>query len=177
MKRIIRPTKVLVASGVVAVALLAACGGGDSGQAPSTAAHERVDAAATARLEAQAEQHERSAHLQGQARTYRAPAERPDAVRPNPIETANRAVAEQLERSAHVEGQARTHSKAASSDDAPVPADDTSDDEFVPGSRHMPMGAIAPTHAPAQDRSSLRARSPNRSDLSPGPGADQGAER
>jgi len=139
MKRIIRATKVLVASGVVAVALLAACGGDDPGKATSTAAPERVDAPATARLEAQAEQYERSAHLEGQATTYRAPAERQDGVWPNPSEAGNRAVAESLERSAKLEGQAKTHSKTDSSDDAPAPADETSDGEFVPGSRHMPM--------------------------------------
>ncbi len=137
MKRIIRTTKVLVASGVVAVALLAACDGGDPGEATRTVAPERVDAPA-ARLAAQAERYERSAHLQGQARTYGAPAGRQNAVRPDPIEAGNRAVAEQLERSAMLEGQARTYSNAHSSDDAPAPADEFSGDEFVPGSRHMP---------------------------------------
>jgi hypothetical protein len=132
MKRIISATKVSVASGVVAVALLAGCGGDDSGQATNTATHERA-------AYLQAERYERSAHLQGQARTYGALAERPDAVSTNPIEAGNLAVAERLERSAKLEGQARTHSNAASSDDAPAPADETSDDEFVPGSRHMPM--------------------------------------
>jgi hypothetical protein len=48
-------------------------------------------------------------------------------------------VAEQLERSAKLEGQARTYSNADSSDDAPAPADESSGDGFVPGSRHMPM--------------------------------------
>jgi hypothetical protein len=138
MKRIIRPTRVLVASGVAAVALLAACGG-DPGVATSTAAPERVDAPATARLAAQAEQQELSAHLQGQARTYGGAAEGRDAVVPSAIEAGNRAVAEQLERSAKLEGQAGTYSQAASAQDAPAPADDTSDDEFVPGSRHMPV--------------------------------------
>ena len=138
MKRIIRRTRVLVASGVAAVALLAACGD-DPGEATSTAAPERVDAPATARLAAQAEQQELSAHLQGQARTYGGAAERRDAVSPDPIEAGNRAVAEQLERSAKLEGQAGTYSKADSAGDAPTPADETSEDEFVPGSRHMPV--------------------------------------
>jgi hypothetical protein len=137
MKRTIRPTRVLVASGVAAVALLAACGG-DSGEATSTATPGRVEAPATARLAAQAEQQELSAHLQGQARTYGAPAER-DAVSPSPIEAGNRAAAEQLERSAKLAGQAGTYRQAASAQDAPAPADETSDDEFVPGSRHMPV--------------------------------------
>jgi hypothetical protein len=139
MKRFIRATKVLVAPAVVAAALLAACGGDDPGKATSTAAPEQVDAPATARLEAQAEQYERSAHLRGQSRTYGAPAERQVTERLDPIEAGNRAVAEQFERSAKLEGQARTYSNADSTDDAPAPADETSDNEFVPGSRHMPV--------------------------------------
>jgi hypothetical protein len=138
MKRIIRRTRVLVASGVAAVALLAACGD-DPGEATSTAAPERVDAPATARLAAQAEQQELSAHLQGQARTYGGAVEGRDAVVPSAIEAGNRAVAEQLERSAKLEGQAGTYSQAASAQDAPAPADEPSDDEFVPGSRRMPV--------------------------------------
>jgi hypothetical protein len=137
MKQIIRATRVWMASGVVAVALLAACGD-DPGKATSAAAPEGVDAPARARLEAQAEQYERSAHLQGQARMYGAPSERQDAGTPNQVEARNRARAEQFERSAKLESQARTHGKAASSDDAPARVDETSD-EFVPGSRHMPM--------------------------------------
>jgi hypothetical protein len=140
MKRILRATTVLAASGVVAVALLAACGGDDPGKATSSAGPERVDARARARPEAQAERYERSAHLEGQARTYGAPAERQTPGRPNAIEAGNRAVAEQLERSAHLEGQTRAHSKADWSDDAPATADETSDEEFVPGSRHL-LGA------------------------------------
>lgn len=139
MKRIIRAAKASVAPAVVAVALLAACGGDDPDKAASTAAPEQVDVPARARLEAQAEQHERLAHLQGQARTYGAPAERQETATPNPNEARNRAVAESLERSAKLEGQAKTHSNANSNDHTPAPADETSDDEFVPGSRHMPM--------------------------------------
>jgi hypothetical protein len=119
-------------------------GSSRSGRRPVTvAAVELVlgcrDARATARLEAQAEQQELSAHLRGQARTYGAPAERGDAVGPSATEAGNRAVAEQLERSAKLEGQAGTYSKADSAGDAPAPADETSVDEFVPGSRHMPV--------------------------------------
>lgn len=136
MKPIIRPIRLLVAPAVVAVALLAACGGNDPGEVTGTAP-DRADARARARLEAQAEQYERDAHLQGQARTYGAPAERQDAVRPNSREAGNRALAERLERRAHLEGQARTHSNADSSEGAPP--NETSDEEFVPGSRHMPM--------------------------------------
>lgn len=129
----------MVAPPVVAVALLAACGGGDPGEATSSAAPERVNASAKARLEAQAEQYERSAHLRGQAKTYGAPAGRQDAEGATPSVGENRARAERLERAAKLEGQARTRSKADSDDDAPAPADETSDEEFVPGSRHMPM--------------------------------------
>ena len=116
--------------------LLAACGG--PGKATSTAAPEHVDAPAP-RLEVQAEQYERSAHLQGQARTYGAPSERQDPVTPNTREAGYRALAESLERSAKLEGQAKTHGKADSTDDAPAPVDETYGDQFVPGSRHMPM--------------------------------------
>jgi hypothetical protein len=42
--------------------------------------------------------------------------------------------AERYERSAHLRGLAVTHG----TDDAPMPTDETRDDEFVPGSRHMP---------------------------------------
>lgn len=137
MKPIIRPMR-LVAPAVVAVALLAGCGGNDPGEATGTAA-DRADARVRARLEAQAEQYERSAHLQGQARTYGAQAERQEAVRPTPSEAGNRARAERIERRAHLGGQARTHSNADSSEEAPARPNETSDKEFVPGSRHMPM--------------------------------------
>ena len=110
MRRIIRATRLSAAPAVVAVALLAACGG-DSGNATSTAP-KAADAPAMAWLEAQAEQHERLGHLHGQATTYGASAEQPDAARPEGIEAGNLAVAEQLERSAKLEGQARTHSNA-----------------------------------------------------------------
>jgi hypothetical protein len=117
MKPIIRPIRLLVAPAVVAVALLAACGGNDPGEVTGTAP-DRADAWARARLEAQAELYERDAHLQGEVRTYGA-------------------LAERLERRAHLEGLARTHSSADSSEEAPP--NETSDEEFVPGSRHMPM--------------------------------------
>jgi hypothetical protein len=133
MTRILRPRRLFVAPAVVAVALLAACGADDPGDATSAAA----PGPAPARLEAQAERYERSAHLQWQARTYGAAAERRGA-RPSPNEAGNQAPAERLERSAKLEGQARTHSEAAPRDDAPTPADETPDAEFVPGSRHMP---------------------------------------
>jgi hypothetical protein len=112
MKRIVRTTRVLVASGVVAVALLAACDGGDLGEATRSVAPERVDAPAAARLAAQAERYERSAHLQGQARTYATPAKRQDAASPNLTEAGNWAAAERLERNAKLEGHARTYRRA-----------------------------------------------------------------
>lgn len=135
MKQIIRTTRVVAVSAVVAVALLAACGGGDYGE--GTVA-ERVDASTKARLVAQAERYEWSAHLEGQARTYGAPTERQDPVGPNPDDAGNRAAAERLENEAKLEGLAKTHSRADPSDDAPAPPDETSNDEFVPGSGHMP---------------------------------------
>jgi len=58
--------------------------------------------------------------------------------RANQIGAGNRAVAEQLERNAKLEGQASTHSKANSTDHTARPGE-PSDNEFVPGSRHMPM--------------------------------------
>jgi hypothetical protein len=139
MKQIVTKTRVLVASGVVAVTLLAACGSDGPGKATSTAAPGQVDAPAAARHAAQAGQYERLAHLQGQARTYGIPGEHQDPVTLDSREARSRALAESLERSAQLEGQARTHGKADSSDDAPALTDETSDDEFVPGSRHMPM--------------------------------------
>jgi len=51
--------------------------------------------------------------------------------------------AEAYEREAHLEGNARTHSRGAATSGDPAgtgsPAGDVDDDEFVPGSRHMPM--------------------------------------
>jgi hypothetical protein len=131
MKRIMMTTRVLAVPAVVAMALLAGCGG-DSGDATSTAAP------ATARLRAQAEQFEWSAHLQGQAKTYSTASERQPTVGTDQIGAGNRAVAEQLERNAKLEGQASTHGKANSTDYTARPGE-PSDNEFVPGSRHMPM--------------------------------------
>jgi hypothetical protein len=132
MKQIIRTMRVVAAPTVVAVALLAAaCGAGDSGEA------ERVDASTRALLVAQAERYEWSAHLEGQAKTYGAPTERQDSVEPDRDDAGNRAAAERLEREAKLEGLAETHGRSDPSDDAPPP-DETSNDEFVPGSGHMP---------------------------------------
>ena len=129
----IRTMKLMAAPAVVAVALLAAaCGGGDS------VAAERVDASTRARLVAQAERYEWSAHLEGQAKTYGAPTERQDPVGPDPDDAGNRAAAERLEREAKLEGLAETHGRSYPSDDAPAAPNETSNDEFVPGSGHMP---------------------------------------
>jgi hypothetical protein len=81
-----------------------------------------------------AEQIEREAHLEGQARTHgggprTAPTPDPDLVRR----------AEQIERQAHLEGQARTYGGGAGTAPATPTEDGSSDDEFVPGSRRMPM--------------------------------------
>jgi hypothetical protein len=48
--------------------------------------------------------------------------------------------AEQLEREAHLEGQAKTHGgRNDSANNNQSESSDRHDDEFVPGSRHMPM--------------------------------------
>jgi hypothetical protein len=59
------------------------------------------------RLATQAEEYERQAHLEGQARTYGR-----DSGYTNPSDTGNRAAqkAEEYERQAHLEGQAKTYS-------------------------------------------------------------------
>jgi hypothetical protein len=58
------------------------------------------------RFAAQAEEYERQAHLEGQAKTHGR-----DSASTNPSETGNRAArtAEEYERQAHLEGQAKTH--------------------------------------------------------------------
>ena len=119
MRAIIRTTTAVVAQGTIALALLAGCDGTDRAVATAPSTHERVHA----------EEHDRSAHLQGQASTH-------DTGRADP---GRLAVAEELDRSARLDGQARTHSGAEPSDVAPAPAEATSVDDFVPGSRHMPM--------------------------------------
>jgi hypothetical protein len=95
--------------------------------AEELARQERVNAAATARLTAQAEAYERQAHFAGEARTYGSDqhlnnmAEEAGEIfnypysgtntdaGPNTAEAANRAAAEELERQAHLDGQARTY--------------------------------------------------------------------
>lgn len=99
MRAITRAATVSMAQGAVAVALLTACDGGEPVEATRP----------SARQWEQGEQHDRSAHLRGQAATYL-------ARRANPVEPRSFVVLEQLEHSAKLEAQARTHADAASHD-------------------------------------------------------------
>ena len=90
MKAMIRATTASVIGGLLAVAMLAGCDGGDPAATTNQVSDGR--AADVARLQSQADQYERSAHLRGQALTHGAG---PDGH-------------------------------------------ETSDEEFVPGSRRMP---------------------------------------
>jgi hypothetical protein len=113
------------------------------------------------RLAAQAEQHERDAHLEGQARTYgrdnAAPAQSEAGNRTAQQAEAKRYVewldsraeraatartvaeAERIERQAHLEGQARTYGqRRADTSEKPATAADAPEPEFLPGSRHVP---------------------------------------
>jgi hypothetical protein len=132
---------------VAALAVATFTGGDDDADIPAT------------RLDSQAEQHERQAHLEGQAKTYGGDDTTDDGQ--------SAQLAEQYEREAHLEGQAKTHGATASTNPIDVgdqaaraerfdrkahlegqsriygnadPDDEpSSHDEFVPGSRHMPM--------------------------------------
>jgi hypothetical protein len=126
MKRIINPSR--IATAVVAVALLAACGSEPTSEATDRSGLDGRSAAAWS-AQQWAEQHERSAHLEGLARTYGTSAGRRN--------WAERVEAETIEREAKLAGQARTYG-ADRSTDLPAPVDETSDGEFLPGSRHMP---------------------------------------
>ena len=132
-----------VVGGCIAVAAFAVAtltGGGDDSDIP------------TPRLDPRAEQYERQAHLDGQARTYDRDT---GAVAPSEAgnQSARRGEAEHYERQAHLDGQAKTHSSSSAAgnraaleaqadayvDSLQARAEDSgSDDEFVPGSRHMP---------------------------------------
>jgi hypothetical protein len=129
MKRIINPPR--IATAVVAVALLAACGSEPTSEATDRSGLDGGSAAAWS-VQQWAEQHERSAHLEGLARTYGTSAERRKSAERDSVEAA-----ETIEREAKLAGQARTYG-ADQSTDQPAPVDETSDGEFVPGSRHMP---------------------------------------
>jgi hypothetical protein len=122
MQSFIRVTTVVVAQGTMAVALLAGCDGGDRVEATKPAAQQRSAADA----------HEWAAHLQGQARTHL-------TTRLDPFDPARVGAIEQVERAARLDGQARTHRRAGADGDAPAPVDPTSTEEFVPGSRRLPM--------------------------------------
>jgi prolyl-tRNA synthetase len=88
-------------------------------RAAELAQQERAYQAASARLTAQAEQVERSAHLEGQAKTYSGTGV------PTAFEAGNRA-AQMAQAEAYVEQQ---QDRAESS---------SYDGEFLPGSRHVP---------------------------------------
>jgi hypothetical protein len=88
-------------------------------QAAELAQQQRAYQAASARLTAQAEQVERSAHLEGQAKTYSG------TNLPNAFEAGNRA-AQMAQAEAYVQQQ---QDRAESN---------SYDGEFLPGSRHMP---------------------------------------
>jgi hypothetical protein len=121
-----RPLRALLAwlavvAGAIAVAALAV--------ATFTGGDDDPEVRTKARLATQAEQYERQAHIEGQAHTYGV------TVSTTPTVGGNQAEAEQFDRKAHLEGQARTYGNADSNDDE----SSGYDDEFVPGSRHMPM--------------------------------------
>jgi hypothetical protein len=128
MKRIINPAR--IATAVVAVALLAACGSEPTSEATDGSGLDGRSAAAWS-AQQWAEQHERAAHLEGLARTYGTSAERRNSAECDSVD------AETIEREAKLAGQARTYG-ADQSTDLPAPVDETSDGECVPGSRHMP---------------------------------------
>ncbi len=96
-------------------------------QAAELAREQRAYQAASARLTAQAEQVERSAHLEGQANTYSGTdvPTNSDANLPNAFEAGNRA-AQMAQAEAYVEQQ---QDRAESS---------SYEGEFLPGSRHVP---------------------------------------
>jgi hypothetical protein len=134
---------------VVALAVATFTGGDDNLDIPAT------------RLDSRAEQLERDAHLEGQARTYgrdnAASAQSEAGNRTAQQAEANRHVewlesraeraatartlaeAERIERQAHLAGQARTHGqRRADTSETPATAADAPEPEFLPGSRHVP---------------------------------------
>ena len=123
----------------VAALAIATLGGGDE-----------TDNAPPTRLDPRAEQYDREAHLDGQAKTYgreHGANNRADAAASARLQgqadRANRAAAarlaaqaDQYERQAHLEGQAKTYSTA---DEFGSTGDQPSNDGFVPDSRRMPL--------------------------------------
>ena len=117
----------IVAACIAVAALVVATftGGDDDADIPAT------------RFAPQAEQYERDAHLEGQAKTHGG-----DAATDDGQSGRLAAQAEQYERQAHLEGQAKTHGGDNDSTNNQAESNSTGgdpyDDEFVPGSRHMP---------------------------------------
>jgi hypothetical protein len=116
----------VIGAGIAVVALaVATLTGSDDGDIPTT------------RVDPQAEQYERQAHLDGQATTYgrgsgaATPSEAGD-------QSARHAEAEQYERQAHLDGQARTYGRHPADTPAPTDEADTPEPEFLPGSRRVP---------------------------------------
>ncbi|MGH9228337.1 MAG: hypothetical protein ACRD07_06305 [Acidimicrobiales bacterium] len=108
---------------------------------------EQVQRAQAARLAAQAEQYERSAHLEGQAKTHGGTdvPTNSDANLPNAFEAGNRAVLKaQAERYVEqLQDRAESNSEGVDPDFVRASNADTSDDggyedEFLPGSHHVP---------------------------------------
>ncbi len=93
---------------------------------------EQIQRAEAARLSANAERAERTAKLESQVETYRSSAAptNSDANLPNAFEAGNRAV-EMTQAPAYVWQQQHPAESSTS-------GSDSSSDEFVPGSRHMP---------------------------------------
>jgi hypothetical protein len=130
---------VVAGMAVVALAVATFAGGDDNLDIPAT------------RLDPRAEQLERDAHLEGQARTYgrdsaaRAQSEAGNRTAQQAESRAERAAtarsvaeAERIERQAHLEGQARTYGqRRADTSETPATAADP-EPEFLPGSRHVP---------------------------------------
>ena len=110
---------------VVALAVATLTGGDDGRDIP------------TPRLDPQAEQYERQAHLDGQARTY---GHDNGAITPSQAgdRSSRNAQAEQYERQAHLDGQARTYGQHPAATSAPTDEADTPEPQFLPGSRHVP---------------------------------------
>jgi hypothetical protein len=94
---------------MVAAVGLAACSGDDDGLTTEAAP---AQPATSARLRGHAEQIERSAHLEGQARTHGGAAvpANPDANQQSASASVGRHLAEQIERQASLDGQAKTFS-------------------------------------------------------------------
>src|SRR5262245_31275039 len=119
-------TWVAIIAACVAVVAIAAVAivAGDEGDTPAT------------RLDPQAEQLERQAHLDGQANTH---GRGPSAVTDEAATQYRRLLeAERYEREAHLAGQAALHGPRPVDGPAPTDHGDTPEPEYLPGSRHVP---------------------------------------